>query len=161
MKNFSTWILVMFMIMFWGFRVIVAVTTELGIDFGGIVALNSQMEVILLFAVLVCIVLVIKRKMIGGLIYLLLYGMYFGVDLYNNVKMMISVEDGTLGMSFILNTFISFLGIVIAIAVLFDLLVDKNRKLNPKDKKTDWFYKNKDYDRKLDDRADKNNYRTM
>lgn len=161
MKNFSTWILVMFMIMFWGFRVIVAVTTELGIDFGGIVALNSQMEVILLFAVLVCIVLVIKRKMIGGLIYLLLYGMYFGVDLFNNVKMMISVEDGTLGMSFILNTFISFLGIVIAIAVLFDLLVDKNRKLNPKDKKTDWFYKNKDYDRKLDDRADKNNYRTM
>lgn len=161
MKNFSTWILVMFMIMFWIFRVIVSFTAELGIDFGGIVPLNSQMEIILLFAVLLCVVLVIKRKMIGGLIYLLLHGMYFGVDLFNNVKMMISLEDGTLGMSFILNTFISFLGIVIAIAVLFDLLVDKNRKLNPKDKKTDWFYNNKDYDRKLDDRSDKNNYRTM
>ena len=42
-----------------------------------------------------------------------------------------------------------------------DLLLDKNRKENPKDKKTDWFYKNEEFDRKLDDRADKNNYRTM
>ena len=40
-------------------------------------------------------------------------------------------------------------------------LLDKNRKLNPKDKKTDWFYQNEEFDRKLDDRADKNNYRTM
>ena len=39
--------------------------------------------------------------------------------------------------------------------------LDKNRKNNPKDKKTDWFYKNEEFDRKLDDRADKNNYRTM
>ena len=46
-------------------------------------------------------------------------------------------------------------------AVLLDLLLDKNRKENPKDKKTDWFYKNEEFDRKLDDRADKNNYRTM
>ena len=38
---------------------------------------------------------------------------------------------------------------------------DKNRKAHPKDKKTDWFYKNEQYDRKLDERADKNNYRTM
>ena len=44
---------------------------------------------------------------------------------------------------------------------IFDLLLDKNRKAHPKDKKTDWFYKNEQYDRKLDDRADKNNYRTL
>jgi len=29
------------------------------------------------------------------------------------------------------------------------------------DKQTDWFYKNKEYDRKLDERADKNQYRTL
>ena len=29
------------------------------------------------------------------------------------------------------------------------------------DKKTDWFYKNEQFDRKMDDRADKNNYRTL
>ena len=41
------------------------------------------------------------------------------------------------------------------------VLLDKNRKNNPKDKKTDWFYQNEEFDRKLDDRADKNNYRTL
>ena len=56
---------------------------------------------------------------------------------------------------------ISMLGIILPLAVLIDLLLDKNRKLNPKDKKTDWFYQNEEFDRKLDDRADKNNYRTM
>ena len=55
----------------------------------------------------------------------------------------------------------SMLGIILPLAVLIDLLLDKNRKNNPKDKKTDWFYKNEEFDRKLDDRADKNNYRTM
>ena len=35
---------------------------------------------------------------------------------------------------------------------------DKNKKTNPKDKKTDWFYKNEQFDRKLDERADKNNF---
>ena len=56
---------------------------------------------------------------------------------------------------------ISIVAIILPIAVLLDLLLDKNRKLNPKDKKTDWFYGNQEFDRKLDDRADKNNYRTM
>ena len=55
----------------------------------------------------------------------------------------------------------SFLAIIIALAVLIDLLLDKNRKNNPKDKKTDWFYNNEEFDRKVDERADKNNYRTM
>ena len=37
MKNFSTWLLVLFMIMFWVFRVIVALMYQLHLDFGGIV----------------------------------------------------------------------------------------------------------------------------
>jgi len=41
------------------------------------------------------------------------------------------------------------------------LLLDKGRKANPKDKKTDWFYNNEQFDRKLDERSDKNNYRTL
>ena len=41
------------------------------------------------------------------------------------------------------------------------MLLDKNRVNNPKDKKTDWFYKGEQYDRQLDERADKNNYRTL
>ena len=40
-----------------------------------------------------------------------------------------------------------------------DIFLNKDRKGSTRDKKTDWFYTNKDYDRKLDDRADKNQYK--
>ena len=71
MRNLSTGLLVMFMAMFWVFRIIVAFTYELGIDFGGITPLNTNLEIILLFVTLLCMVLVVKRKIIGALIYLL------------------------------------------------------------------------------------------
>ena len=117
----------------------------------------QNLEIILSFVVLVCIVLIVRRKLIGALIYLLAYGMYFGVDVINNIQ---TVLNGA-SMETALNVFISIIGIILPIAVLADLLLDKGRKANPKDKKTDWFYKNKEFDRKLDDRADKNNYRTL
>lgn len=160
MKNFSTWMLVIFMIMFWVFRIIVAVSAQMNLDFG-IVPLNEQMEIILLFVTLACIVLVAKRKMIGALIYVLGYGMYFGVDLMNNVTKMLEQGESPLDITVYTGTFVSLLAMILAVAVLIDMLADKARKANPKDKKTDWFYKNEDYDRKLDERADKNNYRTM
>lgn len=161
MKNFSTWILVMFMAMFWVFRIIVAFTYEISMDFGGIVPTNQTMEIILLFVVLLCMILVVKRKIVGALIYLLSYGMYFGTTLINGIKAITQATYNFADVSSYLNTFIALIGIIIPVAVLFDLLLDKNRKANPKDKKTDWFYNNKDYDRNLDERADKNNYRTM
>ena len=71
MKNFSTWMLVMFMAMFWFLRVIIAVTYELNIDFGGLEPFNETMEIILLFVVLLCMILIVKRKLVGALIYLL------------------------------------------------------------------------------------------
>ena len=154
MKNFSTWMLVMVMVMFWVFRVIVAVMPEFGTTLGGIAPLNQNLEIILSFVVLVCIVLIVRRKLIGALIYLLAYGMYFGVDVINNIQ---TVLNGA-SMETALNVFISIIGIILPIAVLADLLLDKGRKANPKDKKTDWFYNNEQFDRKLDERSDKNNY---
>lgn len=159
MKNFSTWLLILFMGMFWVFRIIVALMSEISTDFP-FTPLNQQMEIILLFVVLLCMILIVKRKVIGALIYLLAYGMYFGVDLLNNVNLIIKAEE-TIALNTYTNTFLSLIGMVIPIAVLFDLLLDKNRKNNPRDKKTDWFYKNENFDRKMDERADKNNYRTM
>ncbi len=161
MKNFSTWMIVLFVIMFWVFRIIIAVAGELNMDFGGLTPLNQQMEIILLFVVLVCLILIIKRKLLGGLIYLLAYGMYFGTDILNNVQTLLLAVEGNIDSNIYINLFMSLIGIILPIAVLLDLLVDKSRKNNPKDKKTDWFYKNEKFDRKLDDRADKNNYRTM
>lgn len=160
MKNFSTWLLACFMVMFWAFRAVVTLMAELHQDFGGIVPLNKTLEIILLFVVLVCIVLVVKRKMVGALIYLLSYGMYFGTDILKNISTIIEAE-GQLPATIFMNLFVSFIGIILPVAVLLDMLVDRNRKNNPKDKKTDWFYKNEKFDRQLDDRADKNNYRTL
>ena len=159
MKNFSTWLLACFMVMYWVFRIMVALMAQLNQDFF-ITPFNETMEIILLFVVLVCLVLVVKRKMAGALIYLLAYGMYFGSDVVTKVTALI--EDASqLGLADYTALIISLIGIILPIAVFLDLLADKNRKAHPKDKKTDWFYKNEEYDRKLDERADKNNYRTL
>ena len=72
-----------------------------------------------------------------------------------------SLVDGTGTLDIYMNLFVSLIGIAIPIAAVFDVLLDKNRKAHPTDKKTDWFYKNEQFDRKLDERVDKNNYRTL
>ena len=159
MRNFSTWLLACFVVMFWVFRIIVALMSQLRQEFV-VQPFNETMEIILLFVVLFCLVLIVKRKIVGALIYLLVYGMYFGTDVMSKVALLI--EDASqLSLSDYTGLVISLIGIIIPVAVLLDLLADKNRKAHPKDKKTDWFYKNEQYDRKLDDRADKNNYRTL
>lgn len=126
--------------------------------YGGITPINSNYEIILLFVTLLCMILVVKRKLSGALIYLLGYGSYFGVDLFNKLP---SLIEGGINLNNSLAVMISLIGIILPIAVLLDMLADKARKIHPVDKKTDWFYKNEQFDRKLDDRADKNNYRTM
>ena len=160
MKNFSTWMLVMFMVIFWVFRVMVAVAAQFKWDFAGIEPINQQVEIILLFVVLICIILIVKRKMVGALLYLLAYGLYFGVDLTTNIQVVLNALE-TVDINSYMNIFISIIGIVLPLGVLFDMLMDKGRKLHPKDKKTDWFYTNEKFDRQLDERADKNNYRTL
>lgn len=161
MKNFSTWLLIMFVAMFWIFRMIVAFMHEIGQDLGSIVPFNQQMEIILLFVVLVCMILIVKRKIVGALIYLVAYGIYFGTNLMSGITTLFSQGDSIIDLTLYTNMFISLIGVALPIAVLLDLLLDKNRKAHPKDKKTDWFYKNEKFDRQLDERADKNNYRTL
>ena len=158
MKNLSSWLICFFMIMYWAFRVVVAITGSMGVDFV-VKPIDNNIEIILLFVVLICIPFIFKRKLIGAIIYLLSYGYYFGRGIYTNVMQMINGE--ILSMDVYTNMFFSLIAVAIPIFALFDILLDKNRQKNPVDKKTDWFYKNKDYDRKLDERADKNNYRTL
>lgn len=56
MKNLSTYLVVMFMIMYWIFRIVLAVTNTIGIDMG-ITIPNYNMEIALLFITIVSIVL--------------------------------------------------------------------------------------------------------
>ena len=159
MQKLSSYLLVIFMIMYWGLRIIITLSAQLGGNFVGVVPINMTFEIILLFAFLLCVILVIKRKVIGAALYLALYGIYFGGDLTEKLRIITSGE--TLTMDQMACGFFSLIGIILALAVLIDLLFDKGRKIHPVDKKTDWFYKNEQFDRELDDRADKNNYRTL
>ena len=159
MKKFSTYLLVMFMVVFWIIRIIITLASELGKDFMGVTPISEGFEIAILFATLLCLILVVKRKMLGSLLYLTLHAIYFGGDVTEKLNIMAQNEPLTVAQS--TDLIFSMIGIILPLAVLIDLLLDKNRKNNPKDKKTDWFYKNEDFDRKLDDRADKNNYRTL
>lgn len=161
MKKFSTWMIIMFIVMFWIFRVLIAISWELNWDMGALKPLNIHVEIILLFVVLACLVFIVKRKMIGALIYLLAYGLYFGADIVANIGVLLNAVETGVDINLYINLIMSLIGVILPIVTLLDLLMDKARKSNPKDKKTDWFYNNEKFDRQLDERADKNNYRTL
>lgn len=154
MRSMSSYLSLFFMVLFWIFRIVVSFTVTMGIDMG-FTTLNINIEIILLFITLLSIGLVAKRKLLGAIIYAISYGAYFGVDLYKTVMSIINgggITDAT-------NALTSFIAIAIALMVLFNMLIDKNRTAHPVDKKTDWFYKNEEFDRKMDERADQNQYK--
>lgn len=156
MSKLSSWLITIFVMMFWAFRVVVAIMGSMGLEFVT-TPINNNIEIALLFIVLICIPLIFKRKLWAGIVYAICYGGYFGKGLLDNVMKMLEGEK--LGLQVYTDTFFSLIAIALPILVIFDIMFDKNRTNNPKDKKTDWFYKNEAYDRKFDERADKNNYR--
>ena len=161
MANFSTWLIAMFMVMFWMFRAIVALCTQFSVDLLGIVAYNFNWEVIIAFLTLLCIILIVKRKMIGSLLYLMLYGVYFGEHFITNI-IKLAQGQASFDVDFSMNLFVDVVAIVLALFALLDMLVDKGRKANPRDGKTDWYFKNEKYDEELkarDQREDKNEYK--
>lgn len=161
MTNFSTWIIAIFMVMFWLFRAVVTLCTQYSIDLLGIVAYDFNMEVLIAFATIPCIILIIKRKLVGSLFYLLIYGIYFGEHLFTSLMLLIE-GNTTLTIDVSMNLICDLVAIFLALFSLFDMLVDKGRKANPIDKKTDWYFKNEKYEEELkarDQREDKNEYK--
>ena len=65
---------------------------QLGKDFIGVVPINQTFEVILLFLFLICAILVVKRKLIGALLYLGLHAVYFGGDITQKIGILSSRE---------------------------------------------------------------------
>lgn len=157
MKNLSSWLIAIFAFMFWGFRVVATVMYSIGTEFVA-PPMDMTMEIALLFITFICICFIAKRKLIPTLIYLVAHALYYGIYLYQNIMVML---EGTSTINDYMTLFVALIGIAIPLAAFFDVLLDKNRKAHPTDKKTDWFYKNEQYDRKMDDRADRNQYRTL
>ena len=161
MSNFSTWLIAIFMVMFWLFRAVVALCTQYSIDLMGIVSYNFNFEVIIAFVTILCIVLVVKRKMVGSLLYLVIYGAYFGEHLVATLIPLIQGQTA-LTVDLSMNLLSDLVAILLAIFSVMDMLVDKGRKVNPVDKKTDWYFKNEKYDEELkerDQREDRNEYK--
>ena len=157
MQKFSTWMILAMAVVFWILRIIATYCNVMGIDFI-IQPLNVNTEISLLFIALLSFILIAKRKWLGVIIYAVAYEGYFGVDLYNNIS---NISSGILDMNQYVGVLFSFAGMILPLCAIFDLALDKNRKAHPKDKKTDWFYKNEKFDRNMDERADKNNYRML
>ena len=155
MRTLANWLIAIFMFMYWGFRIVVTYMYSTGKEFLA-TPMEIRTEIGILFITIFCIFFVIKRKQWAGLIYAIAYIAYFGTDLFKNITTMLgndvglSIESATQLMS-------SGVAVILAILVMIDLLGDKTKR--PDDKKTTWFYGNKKFDRQLDEREDRNNYR--
>ncbi len=153
-----SYLITMFAVLFWIFRLVIAVTTSLNIDIGFTPA-DLTAEIVMLFVALFCIVLIFKRQLLGAILYIVSYGWYFGKDILDAI---IQIQNGTqLNTMQILNVFIAFIAIILALATLVDITINKTKKgmSDKNNKKTDWFYKNEQFDREFDERADRNNYK--
>lgn len=153
MINLYSYLLTFLAIIFWGFRAITTLLYQLDVEFFA-TPLNATVEIALLFATLPCLILVVKRNVVGAAAYLGLYAAYFGTALYE-------VLMSSTGFDVVNSANIIFIvvGVVLPMLTFFDVLLNKNRNAGNGSKKADWFYKNEDYDRKFDERADRNQYK--
>lgn len=144
-------------VILWIFRIVVCALYTNGTPFI-VEPLNVTFEIILLFATIPCIVLVFKRNIIGAACYMAIYVSYFGTAIYNTMNGIESSDGLNAGSS--IDLAVSIFGIIIPILTFLDILLNKHRKsIISKNKSTDWYYKNSEYDRKFDERADRNQYK--
>ncbi len=142
-------------VLFWVFRAIATVLYQLDMPFFA-QPINTNVEIAVLFATLPCIILVIKRNIVGAACYFGIYAAYFGTALYEAI---VAAGAGGLDIASSANMLCIFVGVIIPMLTFFDILLNKNRTLGNGKKKEDWFYANKDYDREFDERADRNQYK--
>lgn len=152
MKSTFSWLMVFFAVIFWIFRVVITFAETMEIDFP-IKPIESNIEIVLLFFTVLCIALIFKRKIIGAILYFISYGAYFGTDIYNQITLLINREVANTT-----NIVFSAIGIIIPLILLIDISINKDGT-SSKGKNTNWFYSNEKYERQLDERADKNQYK--
>lgn len=144
-------------IILWVFRAIITAMYTSGNAFL-VQPLNTNIEIAVIFATIPCMILVFKRNIIGAAGYMGIYVAYFGTAVYNTLNNIVSEQGLNAGNS--IDLFISILCIIIPVLTFFDILINKHRKsIIGGRKSTDWYYKNDEYDRKFDERADRNQYK--
>lgn len=154
MTSVFSYLLTFFGIAFWFFRAIVTFCYQLDMPLFA-TPIDVNFEIFILFATLPCILLVLKRNIVGAAMYFGLYAIYFGNALYQGI---LEIQAGATIVN-ISNFVCVCIGVLIPTLTFLDILFNKNRNGYGNDKKTDWYYKDKKYDREMDERADKNQYR--
>lgn len=157
MTSLFSYLITIFGVMFWFFRILVAYMDTTGASFI-CQPMNAQIEILILFLTVPCFILLFKRSLIGATLYMGMYTAYFGTAIYNTVLNLTMVEDG-IGMVAGMNLVAAILGIIIPVLTFLDILFNKNRLSVSKDREADWFYKNEKFDRDFDERADRNQYK--
>ena len=155
MTSLFSYLLTFLAVIFWAFRAVVTVMFQLDNPLFAQPS-NLNYEIIVLFLTLPCIVGICKRNIVFAAGYLALYATYFGNTLYLVVQNATDVGITLINSADMLCTVI---GIIIPLLIFFDILLNKNRTLGTGAKKEDWFYANEQYDRKFDERADRNQYK--
>lgn len=141
----------MFAIMFWLFRVYVALMVSSGSEIQ-FTTPGLELEITVIFITLISIFMIFKRNLIFASIYL---GTYFAFFTYG-----ITLMNGNISTNKqLLNAMVMIAGIIIALLNFLDVMFNKNRKGSTKDNKTDWFYATDKYEREYDERADRNQYK--
>lgn len=156
MLSIFSYLVTMFGIVFWIFRVIVSLMYSMSLDFF-CQPLNANLEIVVLFATIPCMLFIIKRNIIAATIYFGMYGAYFGTALYEAIM---SIQENGITVVNSSNLIIVTLGVLIPFLTFIDILLNKNRRGHGGDKNTDWFYTNEEFDREFDERADRNQYRS-
>ena len=155
MTSVFSYLIVMIAGLFWILRVVITICYTLGSDIG-IVPLNANVEIVLLFITLACMAFIIKRNIFGALVYMIVNVLYFGDNLYQGI---IKILNERVEMIEYISLLVSFIGVIIPILIVFDIFFNKEGKGKTKDRKTDWFYTNEQYDRQFDERSDRNQYK--
>ena len=155
MTSLISYLFTFLAVIYWIFRAIVVLLYQLDISFVSVPA-NETYEIIILFLTLPCLIFVVKRNIIGAAAYLALYATYFGKSLYDAL---IAAQGTGLNIINSSDLLIILIGKIIPVVTFLDILFNRNRNLGSADKKSDWYYKNEAYDRKFDERADRNQYK--
>jgi len=152
-----SYMVTIFGIVFWVFRAVITIMYTSGIDVS-IVPINSSIEIAVLFVTIPILIFVVKRNIIGAACYMAIYISYFGTAIYNSMNNII--DSNVINVSDTIDLVVAIIGVVIPILTFIDILFNKHRKaIVGGHKSTDWYYNDDKYERKLDDRADKNQYK--
>lgn len=155
MTSLFSYLLTFLAIIFWAFRAVVTVMYQLDNPLFSTPS-NVTFEIVVLFLTLPCLIGVCKRNIVFAAAYLGLYATYFG-----NTLLLVVQNASSVGITLInsADMLCTVIGIIIPLLTFFDILLNKHRTAGKNVKKEDWFYANEEYDRKFDERADRNQYR--